>query len=308
MLNLVDLVEVISDNLDRTGTSIGIEKELLTGWREELSRDIEGEGDVYLFTGLMYQQAPYLMKISQYLKASSNSEEVLDFVFKKVGSQKVEAPKNRYLVESIFTILKELEIKFSYSRELDRATGIILYRFGADDELKRYATRVSNSLESANIHRLLTIDPYTTFAMREIYPKLTDFKVEVINYLELISDKLDEGELNEETSKMGTATIHDPCIYTRYMDIIDEPREILSKIGVESQEVENSRKQTYCCGGPISLFDPSLSDDVARKRANQLKKTDAAPITMCPICLSKFENLGYSVNDISILIKEALQK
>jgi len=58
-------------------------------------------------------------------------------------------------------------------------------------------------------------------------------------------------------------------------------------------------KDTYCCGGPISLLYPKASDNIAKRRFEELKRTKAdTVITVCPFCylnLSKDE----TVKDIS---------
>lgn len=89
-------------------------------------------------------------------------------------------------------------------------------------------------------------------------------------------------------AKLGIkATYHDPCDLSRVLNIIDEPREILKKIGVEVVEMEKNGKSSYCCGGGggILMSDAELSDKIGKTRIRQASATGAELlVTPCPTC------------------------
>ncbi|MBI5001435.1 MAG: (Fe-S)-binding protein [Euryarchaeota archaeon] len=99
--------------------------------------------------------------------------------------------------------------------------------------------------------------------------------------LQVISEKIPEAKLGLKV------TYHDPCDFSRGLKIIDEPRKILKKLGVEIVEMKDSKVQSACCGGGggILMSDPSLSDRIAKNRIRQAIETGADTlITSCPTC------------------------
>jgi Fe-S oxidoreductase len=84
-------------------------------------------------------------------------------------------------------------------------------------------------------------------------------------------------------------TYHDPCQLSRYLQIIDEPREIINSIeGVEFVEPDQEQcgKWSTCCGGGgLEATHPELSERVGMRRVEQLLETGASVIlSNCPAC------------------------
>ncbi len=106
--------------------------------------------------------------------------------------------------------------------------------------------------------------------------------MEVVSYLEVLAEK----DLPGADGAAGkTMTIHDSCVYARYEDVVDQPRQLLGKIGVTLHEPEMAGKMTHCCGGPIESLMPSKAHEIATKRAEQLAATEPSVAVMCPICM-----------------------
>ena len=86
-----------------------------------------------------------------------------------------------------------------------------------------------------------TVDPHTTNMMRDIYPKVVDgYDIEVQSYLEVLAEKAPEvlKQCNQEL------VIHDSCVYARYEDMVDQPRELLKNAGVDIKLPELSGPDT----------------------------------------------------------------
>jgi Fe-S oxidoreductase len=95
-------------------------------------------------------------------------------------------------------------------------------------------------------------------------------------------------------------TYHDPCDFSRGLKIIDEPREILKKLGVEVIEMKNNRENSRCCGGGggILMTDQELSNDIAKKRIAEAIETGAEIlVTSCPTCEQVLKKAAKAVSD-----------
>jgi len=90
-------------------------------------------------------------------------------------------------------------------------------------------------------------------------------------------------------------TYHDPCNVARGMDMVDEPREILKKIGVELVELPTKGKQAECCGGGGGLLvsDKPLAEKLAEKRMKQALEIGVDTlVTLCPTCEFNIANVA----------------
>jgi Fe-S oxidoreductase len=99
--------------------------------------------------------------------------------------------------------------------------------------------------------------------------------------LQVLADILPEADLGMKV------TYHDPCDLSRHLEIIDEPRQILKKLGVELVEMAHSKKNSMCCGGGggILMSNAPLSDSIAVNRIHEALDTGADMlVTSCPTC------------------------
>jgi len=106
-------------------------------------------------------------------------------------------------------------------------------------------------------------------------------KIEAKHVLQVILDKLPKVNLDMKV------TFHDPCDFSRGLKIIDEPRQILEKLGVEIVEMKNIKENSRCCGGGggILMTDQELSNDIAKKRIYEALETGVDTlVTSCPTC------------------------
>ncbi|MFH1101220.1 MAG: (Fe-S)-binding protein [Methanobacteriota archaeon] len=107
------------------------------------------------------------------------------------------------------------------------------------------------------------------------------YGVNVKHVLQVIAEKIPEAHLGMKV------TYHDPCDFSRGLKIIEEPRKILKKLGVDVVEMKQSKGQSRCCGGGggILMSDQSLSGTIAKKRIRQAIETGVDTlVTSCPTC------------------------
>jgi len=299
-----EMIDLVADNVKKTKSPFGIPKFMANTWWKNTIMD--RDGDALLFTGLMYQFMPYIDKTTHYLELYEDTDWANYLPYTKyipklltgVGlalltSGKEKRASNKIL-QNIVKILKKSNVDFGYKPELDDYSGILLYDLGDQDGFVQHAKFVAANLKKAGIKKIITVDPHTTYALKVLYPKYVGVSFEVKTYFELVNITSNNGSRR--------VTLHDPCIYGRYLALSDVPQNVLGKLDIECVSVRNSREFTNCCGGPAESISPKLSKDVLDRRVEELQSTGLPIIAMCPICLGNIRKTGANVEDLSTLI------
>ena len=208
--------------------------------------------------------------------------------------------------DSWMRLFKEAGVEFGYLYRDELYSGALVYDEGIDSVFEMHARRVYERFKKHGVQKVITVDPHSTSILRTAYPKIINgFDLEVKSYLEVLGERAMEPakKLNREL------VIHDSCVYSRYEDIVAEPRALLERAGVSIQEPELSGKQTHCCGGPAESLSPSTAKAIAQKRLAQLQEAGQSVVAMCPICLLNLkeaaDGASASVDDISTSLAEA---
>lgn len=304
MYNPLAIVNTIAANVRRTHNPFGIPKFMLNSWSNGLN--LPKEGDALLFTGFMYQFAPYIEKSTSYLAKYEDTS-----ISRYVGMAKLMPSylsglglaamtsgkeKKRYnqILRNIVKILRASGVDFCFRPDLDEYSGVLLYDLGEQEGFLAQARYVADKLRRAGVRKLITVDPHTTYALKELYTRYLDEKFEVHSYVELIDVKTQ--------APPSRVTVHDPCFYGRYTGLSQVPAQKLADMGIESSPVRNSHQFTRCCGGPAESLSPKLAGEVGGRRLEELQSLDAPLVAMCPICLGNLRHLGAQVEDLSTII------
>jgi Fe-S oxidoreductase len=319
VIDVASLLSMIRSNVERYGIPLPMKMDELASWAEGL--DIPGQGDYMLFTGGLYQAMPYIEALYEglrklerssvsglALKIASKISKAIDFSKLVAKPSKELAEEARRILRSIYLLLHAAGVKVYYIPEADGYNGALLYDLGLEKSFANYARQVYQKLREHGVKRIVTVDPHSTHMLRSIYPKyVSGYELEVKSYLELLADNIDK--LQFKSGSAGKVVIHDPCLYARFEDVIEQPRKLLAAAGYEVVEPRRSRKLTYCCGGPIESIAPSLSEAIASKRMEELVEYADTIVTLCPICflnLNRVAPSGVRVKDISVLLAERL--
>ncbi len=251
----------------------------------------------YINTSIKYLES---IEESKYLSVLMRAGGIINAMSKLLLRVSEEELKEQYeVLRGIATLLKKIGIQFGYLYENDMYSGVLLYDMGLDDYFREYAMTVYDKLKSLGVKTLITIDPHTTYIMREVYKNIiSGYDLTVKNYLEILANS----SINSTKILKMDATLHDPCYYARYLKIIDEPRRLLEKGGISIIEPDRNKELTFCCGGPIESITPGLSKRVAQLRMSELSTANKNIITMCPICyanLSRVKSRDTVIKDVS---------
>ncbi|MGD0217701.1 MAG: (Fe-S)-binding protein [Desulfobaccales bacterium] len=312
MYNPRDIIDLIAANVRKTRNPFGVPgSQFNTWWRGEPGFT-RRPGAALLLTGLMYQAIPYLEATSRYLERLEGSR-YADFLrfgrfsrylpaflvgwgFSLVIS-KAAKRKSNGILQSIGRLLTKSDVDFFYQPELDFYSGILLYDLGDQEGFVAHARLVARNLKLHGVERVITVDPHTTYALKELYPKYTGVSFEVSPYFALLRTDGAGGGLGQPP-----VAIHDPCFYGRYLKLSDTPRQVLRSLGQEYVEVRNCGEFTSCCGGPAESVSPALNREILGRRAAELQESAAPVVTMCPICLANLLKTGLPVEDLASLL------
>jgi hypothetical protein len=305
-----DTLGIFADNIRIRKSVLPIAERKVTDWTKGLK--IPAGGDTILYTGQMYQLVPIINSMSHQMAKYENSwitkyfgigrwlNRFINLSAFMAHSDPIEQAAYDGKLRNITLLLRSAGIEFGYLYEKDFYSGALAYDEGLDQAVETQANLVYQTLKSANVKRLITVDPHTTKMMRTVFPKIIpEFNIKVQSYLEVLADRkikpLKQIDLD--------VTIHDSCIYARHEGMIEPPRLLLRQIGIRIQEAELSGKITQCCGGPLESLFPTKATNIAKKRIVELSDCAGEIVTMCPLCMANLKRVSpgrkITIRDIS---------
>lgn len=259
--------------------------------------DIPSKGETLFFASCMDSSMAYgeaLLRLLQpfwrvgetILSASRTLQRIgLNHIFESAASGSLNFYRNTLAntVES----LQLLGVDVAYLREREPCCGVALHTYGLVDEFSEHAEKVHKILREKGVKRLITHNPICGAAFKILYPRFVeDWDIEVRHVTEIIAEEMIRRDLHLP-SKRIRVTYHDPCFLARYMNVIDEPRVILSRIeNIEFVEPPHNKLDTKCDGGGgVELLYPEVCQRIAESRVEELASTGAEKIlSCCSVC------------------------
>ncbi len=312
MYNPKDIIDLIATNIRKTRNPFGVPNSTLNTWWRDAGGFTRRPGDALLFTGLMYQAIPYIEATTRYLERLEDTRWANYLRFGRLSryapsflvgqgfawmTTRAEKQKFNGILHSVCRVLKKSGVNFFYHPEMDFYSGILLYDLGDQEGFVEHARFVAKNLRLHKVEKIITVDPHTTYALKELYPRYVGESFEVQPYFTLIQpDKVQEG------NGRPPVAIHDPCFYGRYLKLSEGPRRLLDSLGLPYVDVRNCGDLTSCCGGPAESVSPALNREVLERRAEELRETGTPVVTMCPICLANLLKAGLPVDDLATVV------
>ena len=309
-LPIAPILGIFADNARKRGSVLPLSKQTATGWARGLN--LPRGGETVLYTGHVYQMVPAIEAMSSQLALLENSFLTrffgigrfmnkfinLSFFMGLTASRKKMRHSNQVL-RDIVGLLRDAGVEFGYLYEDEFYAGALLYDDGLDDAFGEHARRVAKHLKTLGVRRLITVDPHTTKMFRQAYPHyVEDFDIEVQSYLEVLAQAHQEAR----DPVNGEVVVHDSCVYARYENVREQPRELLRAAGLSVREPKYFGKSTHCCGGPLESLFPAEAHRISGIRVDQLEAEGKNVVTMCPFCwvnLSKAAGDRLVINDIA---------
>jgi Fe-S oxidoreductase len=326
----------IRGNVLEKGNIIGVEEDK-AAWAKDL--DLPRQAEYTFFAGCGYQFMKYaegmtraartMQKTGIGMDKSISMNIGMSKVFSKVGidlgtiTAKVAAAgkEDAYtrILTSAVSVLRKLRIDIGYLHQDEPCCGSPLYYAGFLDDYVENAQKNYELFKSLGVQKIIGLIPACTSSLRNLYPNyIKEFDLKVYHFSEVVAQELKKKGIKPKLKEKLIVTYHDPCQLSRYLDIIDEPREILNNIeGLELREpdVEQRGQWSTCCGGGgLEAGSPELCERLGRRRAEELLETGAKVIVShCPACVMQLKNsvkklkADVAVMDLVEILDEALE-
>lgn len=322
-------LSTLKGNMERTGDPLGFKKDYWSGWANGLN--LSREGETVLLTARMYQMLPYVIQATEMVASAKPILPLLSVkafakMFEKAGSLAGETVlrlkakgardvkhKGENVLKGIAAALNHAGEYPAYLYEAEPYSGVLLYDLGLEKHIAPHVKKVYQQLKSSGVKRVITVDPHTTFMLREVFPGyISHYDIEVVQYLELLSGKVEELKTPGEEELPKEFVMHDSCVMTRDLGIVEQARKVSAEMGITLLEPENTRQDTACCGGPVEYAYADLSGKISNIRIQELADVCRNIIVTCPICLinlMKYEKqMGIKVWDMGELLLTACKE
>ena len=250
-------LSTLKENVERTGDPLGFSSVYWTEWSKGLG--LPKEGKTLLLTARMYQMLPYviqttdLMTTIRPLLATKGLNRFFSMGNRLTGERLIRSKakgenqireKGEKTLKGIVSALKAVGQDLSYLYDLEPYSGVLLYDLGLEEDIAPHISRVHHLLKSRGIEEVITVDPHTTFMMKEVYPKyIQDYDIRVKHYLEILSEKRAHLQEKGRENLPRQFVIHDSCVMTRDLGIVEQARKTAESIGIEVLEPERAIKK-----------------------------------------------------------------
>jgi Fe-S oxidoreductase/TM2 domain-containing membrane protein YozV len=194
----------------------------------------------------------------------------------------------RRTTQAIARLLHQAGITFAVLGPKESCTGDPARRLGNEYLFQTQAQMNIETLQSANVRKIVASCPHCFNSIAREYPALGG-NFEVYHHTQLLEKLLNSGSLRAATPVDKKITYHDPCYLGRHNEVYDEPRGVLNHVpGVRLEEMHRCRNRGFCCGagGARMWLEESIGSRINVNRTDEALGTGADVIsTACPYCL-----------------------
>ncbi|MBN1363365.1 MAG: (Fe-S)-binding protein [Syntrophaceae bacterium] len=196
--------------------------------------------------------------------------------------------------EAAMHILKIAGIHFKILADDEVCCGDTACRVGDFSTAKRVKKINEENFLRNNIEKLYVLSPHCFSTFKDLFSSKEMKNIKTAPLIELIHQLFRSRTIKVNGNIEKKVTFHDPCFFSKHLDIIDQPREILQEIpGIEFVEMEHYGKKSLCCGGGGG----GIWRDVKKgERLSEVRLDEAIAVgaqivvTNCPYCLSMLED------------------
>ena len=198
-------------------------------------------------------------------------------------------------VRTIVSVLEKLGLDPLVSDEV--CCSYIVGATGLQDEFGEAQARFRQVYGPHLEGEILTVCPTCTATLRD------EYGLNVKHALVAVAERLQDIKLEPLDLRV---TYHDPCHLGRMLGVLEEPRQILTALGVDLVEMEHNRTFSTCCGGGGGVLDVdrSLAVEVSKNRVRDAVAVGAQVIvTACPTCQpTLLRGAGRLANELGVFV------
>jgi heterodisulfide reductase subunit D len=210
--------------------------------------------------------------------------------------------------------------------EREKCCGHDLYWIGDDETFEVLANYNVRLMKEAGAKRVVCSCPEGYWIMKQKYPEVADFDLEVLHISEFFKELVEKGELVLSSGENGQeprkrVTYQDPCRLGKYLGVYDAPRFLLEEAGFEIAEMAHSREIANCCGGPnawVGCGSANRQMQLSRLEEATATKSEVL-VTACPKCQAHLKcgqcgelppgrNVEIEIKDLVTILAEAVRK
>ncbi len=201
--------------------------------------------------------------------------------------------RNRQVARSFLTICNAAGIKVGILGKEEKCCGEPLRKLGNEYLYQMTAAENIETIKGYGVKRIVTTCPHCFNTLARDYKDL-GMDIPVEHYSTFVSKLITEDRLKlKQDLEPFKLTYHDSCYLGRYMDIIEQPRSILTAAGGNITEMDKSGYDSFCCsaGGGRILAEEKLGSKISEVRVKMATDTGAPLlVSNCPFCLTMFED------------------
>jgi Fe-S oxidoreductase len=227
--------------------------------------------------------------------------------------------RNQKTSRALVKIMQAAGVKFGILGMEEQCTGEPARRLGNE---YLYFTLAQMNVETLNRYKfdkIVTQCPHCFNTIKNEYPDLGG-KFTVLHTAQFIESLLAAGRIKLAKSFMQKKLVmHDPCYLARHNNVHESPRAVLDAIpGMKREDVENSRRKTFCCGAGGGQFWKEEEHGTPRINVTRMEQLlEAKPDTVavaCPFCTTMVGDAAkakgieeeVAVKDVVELVAESL--
>lgn len=220
-----------------------------------------------------------------------------------------------YFPEQIADTVKVLEaigIDFRVFQLDSICCGYPLLTMGHKDAFAEQAAKVTAELKDAEL--VISPCPTCTHMLKTRYREMGfALAAEVRHITEFVAKNLPRLKLGKKETR--AVIYHDPCHLGRYLNVYEEPRQILAAaLGQEPLEFFENKERAACCGGAggLPVVRSATARQIARDRAASIPEYGAELLaTACPMCRRMLGQAGKEMripsDDVISILARALE-
>jgi len=199
--------------------------------------------------------------------------------------------RNREIARDFVKICSAAGVKVGILGKEEKCCGEPARKLGNEYLYQMMAAENIELIKAYGVKRIVTTCPHCFNTLARDYRDL-GLEVPVEHYTTFVASLMNSGRLTLKPEPFEF-TYHDSCYLGRYMDIVDEPRSILSRAGGRITEMERSKLESFCCsaGGGRIFAEEKIGSRINVARV-QMATATGAPLLVsnCPFCLTMFED------------------
>jgi len=192
--------------------------------------------------------------------------------------------RNQKVARSTISLLKEAGLDVGILGMQEGCSGDPARRAGNEFLFQMLAETNMMTFQELGVKRIVASCPHCFHTLGKEYGDYGGDDLEVFHHSEILAKLQEEGKLPQVEKNDRSVTFHDPCYLGRIGGVIDEPRNVIGGIDVET---ENHGQDSFCCGagGAQMWMEEDADKRVNVIRAAELAETGCDTVAVgCPFC------------------------